>query len=176
MSHWSDPAVVVAVVGAAAAIFYTILTLLIWRATWQNTRATREIIEANQRPYLGITGIEIVKPQYQMGGVKVATTIANVGTVPSRRVKTDITITYPDGKTDRTNEGAPRLVSLFQGQKSATLITLPPERLPLLSTGGFEVSVTVRYQGMTEKQYATRGAYKYTGPLNGFVVTSGHFE
>ena len=176
MSHWSDPAVVVAVVGAATAIFYTILTLLIWHATWQNTRATREIIEASQRPYLGITGIEIVHPQYHTGEVKVATTIANVGTVPSRSVETDIMIIYPDGKTERTNEGTPRSVSLFQGQKSAIFITLPLERLPLLSTGGFEVSVTVRYQGMTEKQYATHGAYKYTGPLNGFAVTSGHFE
>jgi hypothetical protein len=58
-----------------------------------------------------------------------------------------------------------------------TPLTLPPERLPLLSSGGFEVSVMVRYQGMTEKQYTTDGAYKYNGVLSGsFVVIAGHFE
>jgi len=57
----------VAAGGAATAILYTVLTLLTRLATWQNTRATREIIEASQRPYLGITGLETVRAQQFSG-------------------------------------------------------------------------------------------------------------
>jgi len=176
MSHWSDPAVVVAVIGAATALFYTILTGFIWYATWQNTRATRIILEATQRPYIGITNIEIVRPEFLTGEAKIAATIANVGTVPSRRIEVGFRVTYPDGTTGEMNEESPRLITLFQGQTFAASFGLPPEHQHLLTNGDFEVLATVRYQGMTDKEYRTYGTYKCNGILAGFSVMSGHFE
>jgi len=174
LTHWSDPAVIVALIGVATALFYTILTGLIWHATWQNTRATRLVLEATQRPYLGINEAKIVAPPIQTGTVNIAVVVANVGTVPRRGIIVELALIFPgdaDNGSGNIESGA-----LFQGQKLTVSIGIPQDKKQFLSTGGFEVSVTVRYQGMTDKQYTTKTKYKYTGILGGFTIISGHFD
>jgi len=82
----ADPATISTEVIAVATVAYVFLTALIWYATWQNTRATRIILEAAQRPYLSIPRVELATPAYIGGSAKIAALISNVGTVPSRDV------------------------------------------------------------------------------------------
>jgi hypothetical protein len=97
MSQWSDPTVIIAACAAGVALLYTILTGFIWYATWQNTRATKNILEAAQRPYLAVRDVRLVRPECFGGAEKIAVTIANVGSIPSREVDISLKITYLDG-------------------------------------------------------------------------------
>ena len=176
MSHWSDPAVVVALIGVGTAVFYTLLTGFIWHATWQNTRATRIVLESSQRPYLGITDVHLIFPDTLGGEARIEATVTNVGTVPSRGIEVNLRIIYPGAENSEAAAGTASLAALFQGEKLTATTPLPPECQRFLSGDSLEVFATVRYQGMTEKKYATHGAYKYNGHLDGFNTVSGNFE
>jgi hypothetical protein len=178
MQHWSDPAVIASLAGVAIALLYTIITVLIWHATWQNTKATRAVIEATQRPYLGITNIRPIYPEVSGGNVPIAISIGNIGTIPSRNLAVTLNVAFPDGKQleDHIGSEVGCAISLFQGHTYTASFELSGDRIQFLWNGGFTVAVTVRYQGMTDKQYTTCGEYKYRDQSEGFSVVSGHFE
>jgi len=173
--HWSDPQTVLAIIGVGVAFLYTILTALIWYATWQNTKATKEILEAAHRPYLGIIGVEI-QHEGLGGNITLAATVANVGSVPSRSVEVDLEIRI-NGRNSRRTGNTDAQVALSHGQSfPCTVILLPKEAYYINTSAGLEVQITVRYQGMAKKQYATYATYNWHGIREGFALSAGNFE
>jgi len=177
MSHWNDPAVVVACAGVAIALLYTVLTGFIWHATWQNTKATKQMIEATQRPYLGIMGVRVIRPEFNGGAWKLGVEIGNVGTVPSRNVEADFAITYLDGLTEQARRDVEAVTSALFPTQTLTLSTEPDSRRnPTLTEPGIRVTVSVRYKGATETQYTTSGEYRSNQYPAPFVTLAGHFD
>src|SRR4051812_2279799 len=80
---WSDPPVITSIVLAAITFFYLIATLLIWHATWQNTKATRQVLEASHRPYVGVADMRLAVDDLT-GDLLLLAKVANVGSVPAR--------------------------------------------------------------------------------------------
>lgn len=56
---WSNPEIVLLGIQATIAFIYAIVTGLIWHATWQNTKATRQILEAAHRPYVAVVSAQL---------------------------------------------------------------------------------------------------------------------
>lgn len=171
---WSDPTAILAIVGVAITAVYTLLTALIWNATHKNTQATLQILEAQHRPYLGIVGVELRNDNLMESGISAS--IKNVGSVPSRRIEVDLEIRLPDGGTRTITHGDRPQFVLFPGNAVHPSIDLTDGEMQYInSDSGLEVAVTVRYQGMSDKQYTTYSSYGY-GVLRGFNLTGGTFE
>src|SRR5258708_4212282 len=88
--HWSDPAVITSIILVGITLVYVVVTALIWHATWQNTKATRQLLEASLRPYVGIVSVKFNEnaPGFASGNLPV--TIKNVGTVPALGIDVDV--------------------------------------------------------------------------------------
>jgi hypothetical protein len=168
--HWADPSVITTVIIAAVTLLYTLLTGLIWHATWQNTKATREVLEASHRPYVGIVNVNLGG---QIGETNVIVSVSNVGSVPSRDVEMNMELCA--GPNKRSIRGFENSIVLFTGQTFSASLTLTDEELPYQGTG-FHIEVTVRYKGVTDKEYTTRCTYTYRDPLEAFVISAGRFD
>jgi hypothetical protein len=172
--HWSEPLVFLTAVLTVSTIVYVIVTGLIWRATRENARATREIIEASHRPYLGIANVRIVHGQLLHSALEIV--IQNVGSVPSCGVEVDVKIA-PDGKVSRAFAGSsrPPLV-LIPGQSFSLMHDLTQEEDKYLQPPKkFEARMKIRYCGGTDKQYTTSGTYARKG-IDGFVMVTGQMH
>lgn len=169
MTSWSDPSIVLTAGIAIFTFIYVILTGLIWRATLQNTKATREMLEASNRPYLGISGVTINHKDLLHSGIVVA--IQNVGSVPSPRVEVDLKISLA-GKVSRTFDGSgrPHFVAM-PGESFRLTEDLTDAEHQRLKDGDLEADIRIRYCGASNKQYRTDAAYTYKD-TEGFVIVS----
>jgi hypothetical protein len=172
--NWSDPSVILTTVIAVSTIVYVILTALIWHATLQNTRATRQILEASHRPYLGVSRVAL-REQY-IHDSAITVTIQNVGAVPSQRVEVDFKISLAGKDSSAFDGSAHPSIALMPGQSFCLTQDLTDmECEHLQSDGDAKVHIQLRYYGATEKQYRTSGAYACK---NGdtFVMISGEMQ
>jgi hypothetical protein len=171
--HWSDPSVVITIIIAAVTLLYTVLTGLIWYATWQNTKATREVLEASHRPYVGVIHAELTG---KVMGVPptVAISIANAGTIPSRQVKVDFDIRTASGS--RRVSASDNFIALFPGRPVPATFQMSESEFPQCLQAGFEVVVEVHYKGVTDREYTTRCTFSYTGVHEGFALSAGDFD
>jgi hypothetical protein len=172
--NWSEPSVVLTAVIALSTVVYVILTALIWWATLQNTRATREILESSHRPYLGIANVALLHEHLQHTALTIV--VQNVGSVPSRCVEVDVNVALA-GKVSRAFDGSaqPPLV-LMPGQSFSLTHDLTEEEIKYLERSKeFEARVEIRYCGGTDKQYRTSQAYACNG-IEEFVMVSGEMH
>jgi hypothetical protein len=164
---WSEPAIITSIILIVITFIYVVLTGLIWWATWQNTRATRQVLEANARPYVGITKID-VKWEGQERAVLVAT-IKNVGSALTGKVVVDLRCTLVPAAQDAPEISVESIALL----PSASFEIACPFIGPMVSwfqpTTELRVDITVQYRSMIGKEYSTRGRYQYRGPM-GFAV------
>jgi hypothetical protein len=154
-----------------ATVIYTVLTALIWYATQQNTTATRQVLEASQRPYVGVTVVEIMQVY---ASSRLCASIQNVGTVPSRNVEINFRLTV-NGKLLKELESG--RLALLSNQKHTLCCEIGDEEIQLLRTSNqVEVTLKIGYQGMTKKRYRTETRCAYTDPSKPFQVTSAALE
>ena len=173
LTHWSDPSVLLTGLIAIFTLVYVILTALIWHATLQNTKATRQILESSHRPYLGVSSVGLRHENLLHSAVVV--TIQNVGSVPSQRVEVDLNISLA-GNTSSTFDGsAHSAIALMPGQSFCLAQDLTETEVQCLQGGGFKVEIQIRYQGATNKEYRTTGTYACKG-IAEFVMVSGEMQ
>lgn len=172
--HWSEPSVALAAVIAVFTVVYVVFTALIWWATLQNTKATREILESSHRPYLGIANVGVLHGHLLHTALEIV--IQNVGSVPSRGVEVDVKIALA-GKISRAFDGSTRPPLVLMPGQSAPLthdLTEEEDSYRILSKE-FEARVAIRYCGGTDKQYRTSQTYACKGPEE-FVMVSGEMH
>jgi hypothetical protein len=99
--------------------------------------------------------------------------VSNVGAVPSRNVTIDFEFCW-ESKSRKISGGEGQL-ALFPGARCTGSFQLSDDELPCVN-GDFTVIVKVRYQGMSDKQYATQCAFAYSGVLDGFHLSAGSFS
>lgn len=174
--NWSDPPLILAATNVVIALIYTIVTGLICHATWQNTSATKNVLEAAYRPYVGITNVEL--PYDQIGAdPRLAVTIKNVGSVPSRYIEVDLEIRIAGVASSLAGWGRRDYIALLPGQSFVPSSDLSRENNPELQPGSeFTVLVQIKYKGMTDKQYTTQSTYTYAPDDSKFVISAGQFE
>jgi hypothetical protein len=159
----------------AIAFLYTVVTIFIWHATWQNTKATREVLQAEHRPYVGIVQVEVRSESLMSSYVDV--TIKNVGSVPSRRIEIDVRI----GAPGTTREAFPIIdrepIALFPDQPFTIVVSLSPEEMVFLHRNkDLKALIAIRYEGATEKKYTTNGTYAYSTETSSFAIESGDWH
>jgi hypothetical protein len=154
-----------------ATVVYTALTALIWFATQRNTSATRAILEASNRPYLGVVQVQVDVLHSDFG--KLCAVVQNVSAVPSRIAKIHLHISF-NGKT--TKEVASE-IAFFPHQKHTLCCELGAEDLRLFGPPN-EVVATVKisYQGMTKKSYHTETCCAHREVGKPFYVISNSLE
>jgi hypothetical protein len=174
---WSDPPVITSIVLAAITFFYLIATLLIWHATWQNTKATRQVLEASHRPYVGVADMRLAVDDLT-GDLLLLAKVANVGSVPARHVEVELQL-QTQGTTinrQRNASGESGQVALLPGQNFTLRIIVPPEHHPDLNPSSeCRTLISIQYSGMSDKKYRTKNTYTYSGNVD-FVIASGRFE
>ncbi len=172
---WSDPQVVLTAIGVAIAFLYTLITVLIWHATCQNTKATRKVLEAEYRPYVEIRRVEIHAEA--LTRCRIDVTIQNVGTVPSRRIEIDFRIGTPGSIRETFAIASREPIALFPDQPFTVTSALSPEEMKFLHKNKeLKVLITVGYEGATDKKYTTDGAYTYSTENDAFVIESGDWK
>ena len=160
------------VVIAFATVAYTAFTIGIWRATSRNTQATRELLEAAYRPYLGLTVVKFGGLLVH-GAADLYATVENAGAVPSRNVEIDFRLTI-NGRVHREGRAGPPLAMLpkqsvtilchaFRGEESR--FVNPPANM--------EVAFEIHYQGMTKARYSTQASCTYKSVTDPFLITTG---
>ncbi len=111
-----------------------------------------------------------------MSDARVSIAIQNVGSVPSRGIEIDLEIRLSGKNARKITHGDHAQFVLFPGNTVRPSIDLTDEEMGYINTdSGLEVAATVRYQGMTERQYTTYSSYGY-GILRGFNLTAGTFD
>lgn len=176
--NWSDPPVILATIGILITFAYTVLTWLIWDASRKNTQATREVLEAAHRPYIGIAGLAIQDAFDEDNEIRLVVSITNVGTVPARGIEIDVEINLSGKVSRRMGTSERPYIALFPGQTFGGKPALSREEVAFIAQSGcgLTVNVTVSYQGIGDKKYATYGGYEYDGKLQSFTVCSGNFD
>jgi hypothetical protein len=173
--QWTDPSVLLTMAGVFVTAVYTGLTVFILRATQQNTEATRNVLEAGHRPYLGVVAVGLTHDAFG-GPVKVAIGIQNVGSVPSQGVETTAYIRFAWGGW-RTVAGDRSRVAIYPGQVvTLSAVLTAQEAQAIFTPKALEVRAIVRYQGVTKKQYTSETTYEYADSQTGFMLTGGNFD
>jgi hypothetical protein len=172
---WNDPTIILTIVGISITTVYTILTALIWHATHRNTEATREILEAQHRPYVGILGAELESET--IGDVRIKATVSNVSSIPSRGIEIDFEVRLSGEIHESNLHGDRAQIILFPGGSIYPSLPFSKEMMPYISSdSGLEIAITVRYQGMTNKKYTTYSSYSYGIEQQRFSLTAGTFK
>ncbi len=155
-----------------ATVVYTVVTAFIWYTTRQNTIATRQVLEASHRPYVGVTLVHV--EEMLSSYADLCATIQNVGTVPSRNVEIELQISF-DGSPKKTS--TLKNVALLPNQAHVLCCGIGAEEVKFLnSPHKAEAAVEIRYQGMTDKQYRTKTRSTYTGVSKPFSVVYASME
>src|SRR6267154_4628407 len=82
----SDPMTAATIIIAVATVVYSVLTLLLFITTNQNTLITRRIFEASHRPYIGIPEVNTtIGPTGNAVDFECA--MRNFGTIPAHNVE-----------------------------------------------------------------------------------------
>jgi hypothetical protein len=154
-----------------ATVVYTLLTALIWFTTRENTSATRKVLEASHRPYLGVIQVQVDLLHRDSGQLRAL--VQNVGTAPSRIAKIDLHVDFNGKPTKETVSE----IAFLPNQEHTVCCELGTEDIRLLGSPS-EVIATVKisYQGMTRKRYQTETRCAYRAPGQPFFVISSSLE
>ncbi|MGI8960133.1 MAG: hypothetical protein ACR2IV_10310 [Bryobacteraceae bacterium] len=173
MSAWSDPQTIAAYIATGAAVAYTALTFGILRATSKNTTATRKILEAAYRPYVGVKSISVDFKTLQDAAIQIA--IGNVGSVPAQAMEIEVEFTAFGGKkTVQKNEH--RLAVLPESSFSVAF-SIPNNDSRFLNQSGGMVRVIVNYRGATDQTYRSDEVFRYSGaPAMTFIAFESRLE
>lgn len=175
---WSDPSVITNIVLVGITFLYLIATVLIWHATWQNTKATRQVLEGSHRPYVGVTQMWLGTDDLT-GDWLLLTKIANVGSIPARHIEVELQI-HMQGRqlldSRHVGVGSRQQVALLPSQMFVSKVPLPQEQVASMQTSPeCRAQISIDYGGMSDKKYRTNGTYTYTGDVE-FVIASASFE
>lgn len=150
---------------------YTVATIFIWKATRDNTEATRQVLEAAHRPYVSVS-VKVAGEGHK--GYQITTTLVNTGNVPARSVRVVTLVTPGDPPTTQYASAETELV-LFKGISQPISRPLRDHELPFAhATSNYRAYCYVTYKGMTEQEYSSEASYSCDG-LNGITMVAGRF-
>ena len=174
MTSWSDPLIILTFVIAICTFVYVIVTALIWSATLQNTRATRQMIESSQRPYLGSSSVSISHGHMAHSAIDVKVT--NVGSVPGHKVEVNMLLTSAEYTSETIGGGGvDHQIFLLPGKSWTLTKELTDAENDILKKGSLMVEVHIRYHGATDKQHRTDATYS-CNDINGCVLVRGQMQ
>lgn len=157
---------------AFATVVYTAFTIGIWRATSKNTQATRELLEAAYRPYVGLTEVKFGNILVH-GAADLYATVENAGTVPSRNVEVNFRLTV-NGRVHKESSAGPPIAILPRQAIAVLCHAFRGEDVRFVNPpANIEVTFEINYQGMTEARYCTEASCAYKNVNDPFLITIG---
>jgi hypothetical protein len=170
---WSDPQTILTTIIAVSAFLYTVLTAFIWHATWQNTKATRTVLEIAHRPYVGVTGVDIKSLTHESASLIV--TVSNIGSVPARIINLKVVLPAISSEPRKPMDLL-RTVALLPEKSIGFIEDFYGADARRLRSPGFEVLMDLRYESMGGAQHTSTSAHEYSPPDNSFRISESKMD
>jgi hypothetical protein len=156
-----------------ATAVYVLLTVGILWASTVNASATRKLLEASQRPYLGVILVQLnpIHSSY----AELSAAVKNVGNVPSRYIKIDLHVSL-NGSPFKAGSAGPDIALLPAQTYVLNCVFTGEDLRPLNPPQKIEVSIQITYEGMTRKEYRTETTCRFTAVGKPFALLSATME
>lgn len=164
---YKDAVALSSVIIAIATLAYVFVSLLLWKATKRAADITQKMFEAANRPYVGVTTIELeTGPQ----AVHIPITVKNSGTVIASNIGIAAN-SFHNGTPFRADPIEEYPGVLIPGAEFFKDIVIRPTSFANIVAQGEEitVSVDIEYTGLTSTKYKSEAVFAFEPEISAFT-------